>query len=204
MKRIGLLLFVTCLLFMTFVSCAADESTHSAPTLPEQPPKYSTKSHPKPTVEQNNIEESGNYLDFGYTNVIAFATVDPFPFMEFTFGLPYDWSTLKDTISHALSDKEIRTLSEVLSGKMNKSTDRTEEPADCFNPRHCIVFFDDKKALIHHVSICFECETMKSSKPHWANYPSLRRFFESIGLRTFDDPREHRKFYDSLASSRRQ
>lgn len=61
--------------------------------------------------------------------------------------------------------------------------------ADCYNPRHQIVFKDEKDNVIGAIEICFSCGEIKSSKSIGeAKYyclEDMRLFFWKVGIRYF-------------------
>lgn len=150
------------------------------------------------TDEYKTSIDTINYLDFKFSKVIAFATVDPFAPAEM-----YMYSTKKmnlskfgDTISRTLDNSQIDFLAKILSGKLNRDT--LPDPADCHNPRHNIIFLNDKDSVLNYISVCFECITMRSSKPHKASFNNFADFFNSLGLKVFDRPDYYKQYYDSL------
>ncbi len=171
---------------------------------------YSNCSGEQKSVEkpQNPIDTNlvyitpKNYLDFTYSKVVAFATVQAFDYSELYFEKTMDMSKFHDTISKTLNKNQIEYLNDILSGKYRKPyhKDSISEVlvADCFYPRHNIVFLDKKDSVINYISICFECGNRKISKTNLAHMNDMKAFFDSIGLRVFDRPDEYDVYYDSI------
>jgi hypothetical protein len=142
-----------------------------------------------------------NYLDFEYSKVIAFATVDPFDYSELYFSSTLDLSKFHDTISKLLNSEQVNYLNDLLSGRHRKPISNAETVqigADCFYPRHNIIFLDEKDSIIHFISVCFECGNSKQSKSDLADMDNMQSFFDSVGLAVFDSPDYHVEFYNSL------
>jgi|GEM_PF-6301467 len=74
--------------------------------------------------------------------------------------------------------------------------------ADCFNPRHTVVYYDRKNKPIGAVLICFECgrtETFPATKEGLNGYTDhFRSLFAELGLPVFNDPNQHQAYIDSL------
>ena len=67
---------------------------------------------------------------------------------------------------------------------MSKVTNYMDSPADCFSPRHGIVFYDNVGRIIGSVSICFECNRY-ISQPESVNHVkinALRKMFINYGF----------------------
>lgn len=142
-----------------------------------------------------------NYLDFEYSKAIAFATVDPFVHSDLYFSKTIDTSKFHDTVSILLDSVQTNYLNDLLSGRRRKpypkgGTERSV--ADCFYPRHNIIFLDKKDSVVNYISICFECGNSKQSKSNLADMDNMRSFFDSIGLKVFDRPDYYGQYYDSL------
>jgi hypothetical protein len=142
-----------------------------------------------------------NYLDFTYAKAFAFATVDPFDYSEFFQSETMDPSQFHDTISVSLDSKKISFLNDLLSGKQRKPYPKgmvVEAAADCFYPRHNIIFLDENDSIVNYISVCFECGNMKQSKPHLADMENMETFFNTVGLKVFDRPDLYSEYYGSL------
>jgi len=61
--------------------------------------------------------------------------------------------------------------------------------ADCFNPRHTLVFFDNSNKAFEKVRICFECDNMDGLIHHfWGDgrqVLEIQKFFKSVGVQYF-------------------
>lgn len=141
----------------------------------------------------NKPQNLRSFIDFKYDQVIAFATVNP---MEQPNINDFNLDKFKDTISRRLDSNQIHTLNDILSGKEKNSEDNLGV-ADCFYPRHNIVFLNKNK-VVNYILICFECNDVKSSKPTFASMKNYEDFFNSLGLKAFHDPFEHATYYDSI------
>ncbi len=158
------------------------------------------------SFEKKNIETKyKNYLDFEYSKAIAFATVHPFDFTNWYVSKNIDPKKLNDTISVKLNSLQIEYLNGILSGRLSKAPRLGLEDkavADCFYPRHNIVFLNKSDSVVNYISICFECGNMKQSKPFLAEIEDFRSFFDSLGLKVFDRPDYYHHYYDSLNRQR--
>lgn len=143
-----------------------------------------------------------NYLDFAYSKIIAFATVKSCDYSELYYEKSMDMSKFHDTISKSLNKKQIDYLNDILSGKYRKPYHKDSisivSVADCFYPRHNIIFLGNRDSIVNFISICFECGNAKESKPDLAHMDDMKTFFDSIGLKVFDRPDEYEMFYDSI------
>ncbi len=160
---------------------------------------FENKSANNISAESENPIDTINYLDFKFTKVIAFATVNPFddPTQMYRSSTnKMDLSKFGDTISRTLDNSQIDLLSKMLSGKLNRDT--LPDPADCHNPRHNIVFLNESESVVQYISVCFECSTVRSSKTQKASFKNFENFFNSIGLKVFYYPEYHKQYYDSI------
>ncbi len=142
-----------------------------------------------------------NYLDFNYSKVIAFATVNPYDYSNLYFSKNIDITKFHDTISKTLNNEQILYLNNILSGRYNKpylKKNVEQVAADCFYPRHNIIFLNNQNRVVNYISICFECRNAKQSKSYLADNDNMKIFFDSIGLTVFDRPDYHKQHYDSL------
>ncbi|MET3536532.1 hypothetical protein [Chryseobacterium limigenitum] len=145
-------------------------------------------------VQNKNLKD---YINFKYDEVIAFASVNPMDYYDGDFDKELNVKKFKDTISKTLNLSQIKHLNDILSGRENKNPFTSVIFTDCFYPRHNIIFLKDKK-VINYISVCFECNNIKSSKPPRAHIKNYLDFFNSINLRMFNNPIEHSKYYDSI------
>lgn len=148
---------------------------------------------------KNNTEQQKlkDYIDFQYDEVIAFANINPMDYYDGDFNKELDIKKFKDTISVKLNSAQIKELNDILSGRKNKNTDSAMQVADCFYPRHSILFLNQNK-IVNHIVVCFECNQVKGSKPTKASMENYQNFFNSLGLKMFDNPIEHSTYYDSI------
>jgi hypothetical protein len=159
----------------------------------EKIPDKKTENKPLDTI---------NYLDFKFAKVSAFATVDPFDPNDVFYTKKMDPSKFHDTINRDLDDKQIKYLGEILSGKLNKDTTTERLLADCFYPRHNIIFLNDQDSIVNYISVCFECNRVAASKYGKASMDNYSDFFNSVGLKVFDRPDYYKTYYDSLSKLR--
>ncbi len=113
----------------------------------------------KQLVQKSNLND---YIDFEYDKVIAFASVQPMDYFGDDFDKKIDLAKFTDTISKTLNSSQIQDLNTILSGRKNNDADQIAV-ADCFYPRHNILFLNKGKTITH-VSVCFECNIIKSNK----------------------------------------
>jgi len=158
------------------------------------------KSADNNATADKNSADTINYLDFKFSKVIAFATVNPFDLNELYGTKKMVISKFGDTISRTLDSSQTKYLVNVLNGKSKK--DPPFESADCHNPRHNIAFLDNKDSVLNYVSVCFECRTIISTKQHKGSFNGYEDFFNSIGLKVFDRADYYKQYYDSLNSLR--
>jgi uncharacterized protein YjgD (DUF1641 family) len=152
------------------------------------------------TVSTNSVKNQSlkDYIDFKYDKVIAFASVNPMDYFDGNFDKELNVKKFKDTVSRSLTPNQIKNLNDILSGRKNRKTDSITAVSDCFYPRHNIIFLDKNKKIVNYIVVCFECNQIKSNKPTSASMKNFEDFFNSIGLKVFYNPYEHKKYYDSL------
>lgn len=172
-------LFILLIFCLTLIHCKNDQEI---------------KIVQKQSAKKQNTKD---YIDFQYDKAFAFATVNPMDYYDGNFDKEIDTKKFKDTISRRLNSAQIKDLNDILSGRKKQKTKSVYGVADCFYPRHNIIFIKDKK-IINHVTVCFECNQIKSSKSTLASMENLEIFFNSLGLKVFYTPFEHTKYYDSL------
>ncbi|UFH30618.1 hypothetical protein LNP04_11595 [Chryseobacterium sp. C-71] len=175
MKRI----FIITLVFLLLIGCKKDQLNNEVNS----------------NVTKN--KNSTDYIDFKYDKVVAFASVDPMDYFDGNFDKELDVKKFKDTISRKLDLNQIKKLNDILSGKENSNLSDSAISADCFYPRHNIIFLKDQK-VVNYISVCFECSQIKSSKPILAKMQNFVDFFNSINLKMFYNPLDHKEYYDSL------
>lgn len=64
------------------------------------------------------------------------------------------------------------------------------EEADCYEPRHAVLFYNEKNVLVGVVEVCFECFKTKEAgicidagvMMYADNYTELRKLFATKGL----------------------
>lgn len=142
-------------------------------------------------------QKLNDYIDFQYDEVIAFANVNPMDYYDGDFDKELDLKNFKDTISVKLNSVQVEELNDILSGRKNQNIDSDTKIADCFYPRHNIIFLNQNK-IVNHLVICFECNQVKGSKPSMASMKNYQDFFSSLGLKAFNNPIEHSTYYDSI------
>lgn len=152
------------------------------------------------TSTKRDIGSKTNYLDFKFSKAVAFTSIHPHTYAESFSEKKRDLGKVSDTVSRTLNVNETEYLNILLSGKQNKDTSLVRAVADCFTPRHTIVFLDDKDSIVNYIFICFECNRVAGSNNPQASMDNYREFFNSVGLKVFDRPDYHERYYDSLSS----
>lgn len=157
------------------------------------------KDNENKTVKSKIIQDKKlkDYIDFKYDEIIAFASVNPMDYYDGDFDKELIVEKFKDTISTKLNLAQVKELNDILSGRKNQKIDSVTKVADCFYPRHNIIFLNKNK-LVNHITVCFECNQIKSGKPSLASMKNFQDFFNSLGLKVFDNPIEHSTYYDSI------
>lgn len=90
----------------------------------------------------------------------------------------------------SLSQLQTDSLFSILYNYQPKRLGNTFGVADCYNPRHSIVFYEGDKAIAF-IELCLECSKTKTSKGYVLNgdffcngqWCHLYRFFKYIGLK---------------------
>jgi hypothetical protein len=157
------------------------------------------KNSKEMNLPENQIVQKSyfnDYIDFEYDKVIAFASVQPMDYYGDDFDKKIDLAKFTDTISKTLNSTQIQDLNTILSGRKNNDADQIAV-ADCFYPRHNVLFLNKGKTVTH-ISVCFECNIIKSNKKPLTNMKNLEDFFNSLGLKVFNNPYEHLQYYKSL------
>ena len=177
------------LIYFLLMACSSDPATNEKVALDNR----KTSIVPK------------NYLDFNYSKAVAFVSVDPFDFTNVYFKKDAFMSSFKDTISKTLDSSQTAFLNDILSGRKRDENESNDTlGADCFYPRHNIIFLDKKNAVVNYIAICFECNQRETSKRDLASMRNYANFFDSIGFKLFDTPMEHAHYYDSLNKLKKQ
>lgn len=89
-----------------------------------------------------------------------------------------------------------------LKKKLIKTKDKIEERATCYEPRHIIVFYNEKDEIFGYVELCFECTGTRASE----NLKFLedrmlfqQELFKEFGITYFEETKEEKeekvKFY---------
>lgn len=79
-----------------------------------------------------------------------------------------------------------------------KSSNKIEERANCYDPRHTIVFYNENNDIIGFVEICFSCMNSRTSD----NFTVLKdkilyqeKLFQEFGITYFEDTKEENEAY---------
>ena len=89
-----------------------------------------------------------------------------------------------------------------LKKKLIKTKDKIEERATCYEPRHIIVFYNEKDEIFGYVELCFECTG--TSATNNLKFLEDRIFFQcelfkEFGITYFEETKEEKeekvKFY---------
>ena len=93
-----------------------------------------------------------------------------------------------------LSKKQISKLKKSII----KSPDKIDERADCYMPRHTIVFYDEKDVILGYVELCFSCMNSRASD----NFIVLNnkmlfqeKLFKEFGIKYFEETDEETEEY---------
>ena len=93
-----------------------------------------------------------------------------------------------------LTNKDIKKLKKSIV----KSSNEIEERANCYDPRHTIVFYNENNDIIGFVELCFSCMNSKSSN----NFMVLKdkmlyqeKLFQEFGITYFEDTKEENDAY---------
>ena len=113
---------------------------------------------------------------------------------------PY-WKGLFDTLeSVGIEGLELRNqeIIKKLKKSIVKSSNKIEERANCYDPRHTIVFYNENNDIIGFVELCFSCMNSKSSN----NFTGLKdkmlyqeKLFQEFGITYFEDTKEENDAY---------
>lgn len=96
---------------------------------------------------------------------------------------------IKNNIKEHILIKNIQfdSLEKIL---LNYSEDKEVRAiASCYNPRHCIYFFNSQKEVLHYFEICFECEQTRSDNSDelsiecYSQFEHLKKFFKQCGIK---------------------
>lgn len=144
---------------------------------------------------------TNSWLDFKFAYAEAFATVDPFDYDMVWKDKEVDFSQFHDKIVLRLNTNQIQEFDRLTTGDTTYiyNTDNNEIAiADCFYPRHNIAFYSSNGKVLYYVTVCFECNRIKSNRSGNLRMKNLEKFFNYVGLPVFESPNEHGKYYDSL------
>ena len=125
--------------------------------------------------------------------------------------LAYSWIRVQDSGKRDFFEKVRNEKNVVLSNTQVKKietlftttvSDSLIIGADCFNPRHIIVYYNQKDELTAAILICHECSKMQffpEAKEDLNIYTeNFRHLFQELGLPVFDNPLQHQVYIDSL------
>ncbi len=113
-------------------------------------------------------------------------------------GTDTDWTDVhivnsKGIISKDIIDNFTKELSQdsikYLTNLLANTTNYWDSPADCFNPRHGIVFYNSKNKIVGHISICFECNSYHTQPEviHHVKIDLFETIFKQHGFPTKDE-----------------
>lgn len=93
-----------------------------------------------------------------------------------------------------LNKKQISKLKKTLI----KSPNEIDERADCYMPRHTIVFYNENDVILGYVELCFSCMNSRASN----NFKELEdkmlyqeKLFQEFGVTYFEDTKEENDAY---------
>ncbi|MGV3459442.1 MAG: hypothetical protein ACO1N9_03190 [Flavobacterium sp.] len=145
---------------------------------------------------------------------------ETYPFSKTTkiefisYPVRYEWDTIRDGerkyLWYLVENKKLVNSSGIkerifLNQKQRKDllsalfTPRlqSDETMVCFDPRHAILFYNEKSEIIADIEICFDCERIrqskefKKSKPFNPDMADLKAVFEEAGIKYFGEERVH-------------
>ncbi len=74
--------------------------------------------------------------------------------------------------------------------------------ADCFTPRHIIVYHDNKGEMTAAILVCYDCSKTEVFPAVTENLniytENFRALFQEVGFPVFDNPLQHQAHIDSL------
>ena len=125
--------------------------------------------------------------------------------------LTYQWIRNQDSGKRNFFEKIEKEKNVILSEiQINKIktlftvtlSDSLSAGADCFNPRHVIVYYDQEERPIAAILACFECDRLQTlpeaDKDLNLYLYNFRPLFQELGLPVFDNPLQHQTYLDSL------
>lgn len=90
--------------------------------------------------------------------------------------------TVVDTMGVELSDHQVTQVLGIVNGTLGTDEDIV---AECFIPRHGLVFYDSQRKPTAHISICFECNQLRvepdNDLPN-RGMPLFKRLFHEMGF----------------------
>ena len=102
-----------------------------------------------------------------------------------------------------LSKKEISQFVKYFLQKENPKSPPIA-PAECFYPRHGIVFYGKTDNVLGHISICFTCHQLKIYPKeeslediHLESFDYLKSFFNNLDFPLFNNPDEFEVYIKS-------
>ena len=95
-----------------------------------------------------------------------------------------------------LTNENIAGLDSIFCGRIKNNDDDSSRVADCFNPRHGIIFYNKQRQQVAHITICFECHQIKTfPKIGNMNEQALSKWCEKLGMPVFDREEEYYEYY---------
>lgn len=90
--------------------------------------------------------------------------------------------TVVDTVGVELSDHQVTQVLGIVNGTLGADEDMV---AECFIPRHGLVFYNAQGKPSAHISICFDCNQLRvepdNDLPN-RGMPLFKRLFGELGL----------------------
>jgi hypothetical protein len=83
-----------------------------------------------------------------------------------------------------------------LEKELIKSKQKIEDRADCFDPRHTIVFYNENEDILGDIELCFQCSRANSSKKLKILGDKMlfqRKLFQEFGINYFEETKEEQE-----------
>jgi hypothetical protein len=149
------------------------------------------------TVDSKTNAQKASWVNFDYQQVRVYFTRTPF--LGYKSAIVAEGKLIDsvwDKEGVKLSPEQVQRLDKIL-----QQPDRDVAVADCFNPRHGIVFWDKNNKPVAHISVCFECNLLKAT-PELYKYDltDIKQLFLELGMPVFEDPTKYEAYFEKLMS----
>ncbi len=107
-------------------------------------------------------------------------------------------NTINDIPSKYLRNKIVLNHNQIkkLEKELIKSKQKIEDRADCFDPRHTIVFYNENENILGDIELCFQCSRASSSKKLKTLEDKMlfqRKLFQEFGISYFEETKEEQE-----------